>query len=400
MSTTEARKKKSNTRLVFVIILFILGLPLWMWLAWLMSDRHRLVVAIIDKTVLNDKRQEHISLNWVLNHERYMKNNSQLYELKSDYFGFFPLKDEQYQVKGLERFDSSQIQMLKDTADVAYITDAYGIYRNEWYKVYDPKDRSPVVYGGMSDKDMDFLKGMQNAHKLIITEFNCIATPTSDSVRTRFDSAFGIKWSGWVGRYFDSFDTLDNKELPHWVYHNYMAQHNGAWPFKKSGICYVRIDDTIVILENEVALDKETPYMLTNEQGQSYYGLPAKIKYPYWFEIDASDSSRNTTIAHFETYPNAKGLDTLAKYGLPVSFPAITYHNQADYKFFYFCADFCDNPIKLATSYFNGIAFFDWLFYNQKDPIQRSGFFWLVYRPLVTRILNDYYAEIKKDGRK
>ena len=368
-----------------------------MFLAWELTPDRKLVIAIIDKTVLNEKRQEHISLNWVLNHERFLKNNTELYRLRTDYFGFFPLKDEEFRLKGLERFSEAQLQQLTTDADAVYMADAYGIYRNEWYKVNDPKDRSPVVYGGMSQQDMYYLDQMKAAHKLVIAEFNCIASPTSDSIRTEFSKSFGITWSRWVGRYFDSFDTLVNLELPKWVYHNYMDQNNGQWPFKKSGLAYVRNDDKIVILENDTHLDKELPVIISNAEGQDYYGLPEKYKYAYWFEINTANDSLTRTISTFETYPNAAGLKVLQENGIPVTFPAVCIHKDTSYQFFYFSADFCDNPITLGASYFRGIKYFQWLLFNSKDPIERKSFFWVFYRPLVTRILNDYYKSL---GRK
>jgi hypothetical protein len=390
------QKKKDKTRWIIFFIILIICLPLWMWIAWLLTPKRKMVVAIIDKTVLNQKRQEHVSLMWILNHEKFLKNNSQLYSVQNDYFGFFPLKDEQFLLKGLERFDQPQLQQLTADADAAYITDAYGIYRNEWYKVYDDKDRSPVVYGGMSEQDIYYLEQMKAAHKLVVAEFNCIASPTSDYIRSRFDSAFGVKWTHWVGRYFDSFDTTVNMELPKWVYRNYMAQNNGQWPFKKSGICYVHDDDKIVILENETHLYKEVPHINFSNEGRDHYGLPERIKYSYWFEIDRIDSVRNHSVATFEVEPNQKGLEELNRNGIPVSFPAIILHNSDDYKFFYFAADFCDNPVTMGPSYFKGISFFKWLFYNTKDPVERGSFFWVVYRPLMTTILNEYYATLPK----
>ncbi|MFX5656654.1 hypothetical protein ABTE24_20980, partial [Acinetobacter baumannii] len=76
-------------------------------------------------------------------------------------------------------------------------------------------------------------------HKLVLTEFNCIGSPTSDDIRARFEKLFALKWTGWTGRFFDSFDTSLNPELPKWLIRNYEAEHNGHWPFKKSGIAFV-----------------------------------------------------------------------------------------------------------------------------------------------------------------
>jgi hypothetical protein len=216
--------KPSIGSVLRAILVILLLLPVWMFIAWLCTGKRKMVIAIIDKTVLTTKGQEHISLNWVLNQEKFSKTNSaELYKRERDYFGFFPLENEKFKLKGLERFTTTQLDQLSADADAVYITDAYGIYKNEWFKQGDSKERSGTVYGGLSQQDFYFLQQMRAKHKLIITEFNCLASPTSPTVRSSFENGFGIKWTGWIGRYFDSFDTTKNKELPKWLITNYKA---------------------------------------------------------------------------------------------------------------------------------------------------------------------------------
>jgi hypothetical protein len=377
-----------------VVLVILLLLPIWMFVIWLCTPKRKLVLAIIDKTVLSTKEQEHISLNWVLNQERFTKNNTELYKRDRDYFGFFPLENEKFQLKGLERFNTKQLDQLSNDADVAYITDAYGIYKNEWYKQGDIKERSGIVYGGMSPQDFYFLEQMRSKHKLIITEFNCLASPTTPAVRNNFENTFGITWTGWIGRYFDSFDTTKNKEIPSWLIRNYKQQHNGAWPFTKSGIAFIHSDDRVVILENETHLKQSLPYIVSYSEGQKHYGLPEKIPYAFWFDVIQTDTSYNHVVSRFIIDVNDKGKKELDQSGLPSAFPAVTAHINKDYRFFYFSADFADNPIKFTSSYFRGVHYFKWLMYNRHDPQERRSFFWNLYQPLVTTILNDYYTTI------
>lgn len=365
-----------------------------MYLAWRYKPKRKLVAAIVDKTVLTKQGQEHVSLDWILNQEKFTKNNRDLYQSDRDYFGFFPEKNEKFRLKGLERLSDEQLDQLSTDADLAYITDAYGIYKNEWYKQGAIGDRSGTVYGGMSKQDVDFLQNMRSKHKLVITEFNCLGSPTDSSIRHMFEGLFGIRWSGWIGRYFDSFDTLQNKELPKWLVSNYRQQHSGAWRFKKSGIAFIHADDRVVILENETHLNKELPHIIATEEGQSHYGLPAETKYAFWFDILTADSSFNHVMASYRIDVNEKGKEELARNMIPASFPAITVHINKDYRFFYFSGDFCDNPISMTTAHLKGIPFFKSFLYNKRDPQERKSFFWLFYRPLVTKILNDYYNSI------
>ncbi len=351
-----------------------------------------MVIAIIDKTVLTTKGQEHISLNWILNQEKFSKTNSELYKREKDYFGFFPQDNEKFRLKGLERFTTTQLDKLSVDADVAYITDTYGIYKNEWFKQGDSKERSGIVYGGLNLQDFYLLQQMKAKHKLIVTEFNSLASPTSPTVRSDFENGFGIKWTGWIGRYFDSFDTTKNKELPKWLIKNYKLQHGGAWPFSKSGIAFIHSDNRVVILENETHLLQELPYIYSSAEGQDHYGLPDKTPYSFWFDIMQPDTSFNHVIARFRIDVNANGNKELLANGLSASFPAVTAHVSRDYRFFYFSGDFADNPISLNSSYFKGVHYFKWLMYNRHYPQERKSFFWRFYQPLVSTVLNDYYS--------
>jgi hypothetical protein len=384
-------KKRKFILLLFLVILL---LPLWMWLAWLLTPKKKLVAAIVDKTVMTKNGQEHVSFTWVLNHERFTKTKSSLYSTSHDYFGFFPLENENYRLKGLERFSAALLDKLSADADLVYFTDTYGIYRNEWYVKKNVSERSGIVYGGMSEQDIALLEKMKAKRKLIITEFNTIGSPTKPEIRSSFENLFAVKWTGWTGRYFTSLDTLINTELPRWLINNYKNQHQGQWPFRHPGIALVNVDDQVVVIEEKTHLSDAMTYIDSKKAGQKKFGLPAHIKYPFWFDIMQPDTSVNTVVAEFVFALNQAGTEELKKYNIPSRFPAIIMHQDSDYEFYYFSGDFCDNPVNLTTSYFKGIGAFESFFYKEDDPSERSSFFWKFYRPLMTRIVTDYYRRM------
>ena len=372
------------------LLVFILLLPVWMWLGWVFTPNTKLVAAIIDKTVLTREVQEHISFNWILNHQRYTKTSKKAYESAHDYYGFFPLSDEKFELKGLERFSSNELVQLSEDADLVYFTDTYGIYNNEWYK--GKKGPYGIVYGGLSNKDVEFLSLMKAKNKLILTEFNTIGSPTRLENRARFEELFAIKWTGWTARYFDNLDIEVNKEIPLWLIDNYKKSHQGEWPFKRSGIAFVNDSEKVVILEDTTHLTNPMPHILSKLYAMENLGVPEKIKYPFWFDIILPQPAINQTVASFKISANQKGLAELEKFGIPSEFPAVTMHKGEDYSFYYFSGDFSDNPINLKTSYFKGIRFFKGMFYNENDPTERAGFFWNFYRPMLSNILKDYSA--------
>ncbi len=376
--------------IIFTILLLLLFLPLYMWLAWVFTPKTKFVAAIIDKTVLTKQGQEHISFNWILNYNRYTKTSVDPYEIDHDYFGFFPLEDEEFKLKGLERFSSKQLEQLTADSDMAYFTDTYGIYNNEWFQKTNVNERSGMLYGGLSDKDVEFLELMKKNKKLIITEFNTIGSPTQSRNRVLFEELFALKWTGWTARYFDNLDLDVNKELPQWLINNYKKSHNNIWPFKKSGIAFVNDQEQVVILEEDTHLRDAMPHIESNQFAQEHYGLPKSIKYSFWFDVMQPDTKVNDVISTFKISANKDGIKELVKNGIPISFPAITMHNKEDYSFFYFSGDFSDNPIGITSSYFKGIGYFKSMFYNEDDEAERVSFFWKYYRPLINTILEDY----------
>ena len=372
------------------IILIIVAIPLIMWLAWLVTPNTKLVIAIIDKTVLTKKGQEHISLNWVLNNNKYTKTSKDPYEVSHDYFGFFPKDEEKFKLKGLERFSYSKLSQLSDDADLVYFTDTYGIYNNEWFHNGDINERSGILYGGLSNKDLQLLGLMKEKKKLIITEFNTIGSPTARENRIKFEELFQLRWTGWTARYFENLDIRSNEEIPAWLVKNYKNAHKGNWPFKKSGIAFVNDKDEVVILEEGLHLNMAMPQIETASNFQKEYGLPGSIKYPFWFDIMIPNTRVNEIISRFDIDINKDGLEELKKHNIPASFPAVTRHLQDDYKFFYFSGDFADNPVPLESSYFKWIGSFKNFFYDQRNIMERGSFFWNFYKPLLTNILRNY----------
>jgi len=401
-------------RIFITSLIIIVFMPLWMWLAWLLSAKKQMNIFILDKTVLTEKCDEHRSLNWVLTNEKFVKADMNLYQTEKDYMGFFPKDYDQYEVNDLKGKKEAELEEMSKNLDMLYYADIYGIYYNDWYSddwaglskdekilnlfknIFGKKsslERSPLIYGGIDDEDVTLLQKMKDKKKLIITEFNLLASPSGTKNRLKIEKMFNIKWSQWVGRYFTSLDTVTNPELPPWVYRLYKAQHNGSWPFKNSGIVFVHEDETIAILEDETHLDLETPYIRTPEKFQDKYDIPDGVIYPFWFDITYSKA--NNIVSYYEIHSNTKGDSVLNHHSIPKRFPAVI--ESPDNLFYYFCGDYSDNPININyMAKLKGIKFFRFLMYDKGDRSDRNRFFWVYYNRLVAKILNNYYDTLKK----
>ncbi len=372
-------------RIVFFTVLLT---PLIMFLVWFFKPGQERGIAIVDKTVLDQKFEEHESLFWYLNYHKWKHPlTGKRYKAAQDYFGFFPEKDNKYQTRGLEGKSRQELDSIALHSTYLYITDSYGIYHNEWYKEGDDKERSAHLYGGLSDEDLYLLQRMDEPGKTIISEFNTIANPTKAEYRASFESQFGLKWTGWIGRNFESLDTVKNKELPRWLINNYLKQY-GQWPFKQSGIVFVNESDRIEILEKGKALKESVPLIYTHKKFVESSGVDASLYYPFWFDImEIGPELEALAYYHLPTTPVGDSL--LASYGIPYLFPAVMRRkeNRDKAAFYYLAGDFCDNPITMKRSYFKGITFFSEFYYDQTDNTDRQTFFWRYYLPLLDAML-------------
>jgi hypothetical protein len=274
--STNGFKYNSHYAFGTLMVLFFL-LPLWMSIYWYLSPNRKLVVAIVDKSLFSEQGQQHVSLNWVLGQEKFSKTDKQQYQQTKDYYGFFASDKKKFVLKGLERFSPNQLEQLSKDADLGYFTNSYGVFKNDGHGNADQGNGAFLQQTGMSAQDFQFLSGMKAKGKLVIVEFNALAPPTSPQIRSSFESLYGIKWTGWIGRYFDSFDSSKNKELPAWLIKDYRAQHKGVWPFKKGGIAFVHADKTIVILEEDNDLTSPYPEIMANKEGVSKFHLKESI---------------------------------------------------------------------------------------------------------------------------
>ncbi|MEE4178184.1 MAG: hypothetical protein V2I46_11815 [Bacteroides sp.] len=394
---------KRTLFILFLILILgvLIGIPAFMRISWQLTDEKPFRVFILDKTVLNQTYQEHMSLNWVLKNKKYVQPNGDFYLAEKDYYGFFPDGEGSYTIYDIDGKTFEELEAMADTFDMAFYTDLYGIYWIEWHNEYpqvrpeqEPGrmgERSEWIYGGLSGNELAFLKMMKNRKKLIINEFNIIGSPTSFDVRKAYEEEFDMIWKNWTGRFFKTLDTTRNEEIPLWLVRNYKAQNNDQWPFKNSGIAFVRNDDMIVVLENETHLDMEVPFIHSGKKLIDEYGVVEKIKYPYWFDVCSAGES-NEVLAEYRIETNSKGDSILRHWDIPRVFPAVI-KNKGDYPYYYFAGDFSDNPIKMKTSRLKYVEKFDYLWYAPLTH-ERKSFFGLYYRPLVTKILNNYYFEI------
>jgi hypothetical protein len=377
-------------RVILIVLSSILLGVLVAFLIWVLKPSHHLEVFILNKTVPTQERREHQSFHWVLNHEKYVKQDGGRYELKKDYYGFFPINPEkqQFDFRSLSLRD---VETISEQVDLAYFADTYGVYYNDWYTENGPDvSGEQKVYGGLNQNDYLLLKALMEKGKTILTEFVLLDKSASGLVRKKTEDLLHLQWEGWIGKHFES---LKPDSCPAWIVELYRSQNQGKWPFMSSGVILIHKYGKVVVLEDQTHLAGDMPVIQTRPQLARQYNLPDTIPYANWFDIIQTDSV-GQVLANFQLKTTPAGDSILNNFRLKADFPAIIHH-AADHRFYYFAGDFSQNNIRTTTSYFEGTGLVDFLFHTQ-DQRSSTYFFYRYYRPLIRGILKETHQNARQ----
>lgn len=378
-------------KLVRVLIFLILLIPVISWITWKVEKEIPINLLVIDKTTPEKNFSEHLSFFWLANQNKWVKPTGEEYDYAQDFLGFHPDKNGEYVIKDLKVYGKENSTKLADSLDVVFFADTYGIYNSNWKDHPDyGKDTISLFYGGLQTEEFNLLRELKRKGKTIIAEFNLFASPTSPVIRKQTEQLLGLKWSGWVGKYYQTLDTLMDPEIPKWVPDLYRKNYNAEYQFNKGGIVLVNNREQIIILEQDEHLNERFPILKSELSTQLEYNVPEKVYYPYWFDINATDD-RNHVLANFEIDVNVKGKYLLDSLKVPSKFPAIIEHDE-DYRFLYFACDFSDNKMGIYSSYFRGIEKISGAFYSPNQIKDRKMFFWKYYRPFMSTVMDSISA--------
>lgn len=365
---------------VFKVLFYIVApIIIASFLFWMFQQKKAYNIYVLDKTVPNESYSEHKSFYWLLTHYKYTDRNRKSYSYNKDYYGYFPSKDAKNAVRSLRLYE---ILSLPDDFDMVYFTDTYGVTYQDINNRPPDKLHSPLIYGGLNQNDYLLLSEMKRKNKLIVSEFNMLASPTSDLIRSKTESLLDFQWTGWAGCYFPSL-MVSNADLPDWIVDRYEQRYKKKWAFEGDGIILVHEKGDIVVMDTKTYLKSPYPKINTDEYGQSTYHLPSYQNCSFWFDIIKPGS--NKVVSNYKLDTNSEGDKLLNKIGLPKEFPAIIEHLEG-YKFYYFAGDFSDRNISIGTAYFEGFPFVSKAFYF-KNSASKKAFFWRFYLPLIHNIL-------------
>lgn len=360
--------------LTLIIVLILLG-PIVYWNS---KASIPLNVWIIDKTVPKENYREHKGLMWILNHARVVDDKTgDALKYDRDYFGFFP--------KNKKSFDIRDIPEEKENPDLIYLTDTYGVYKDDFSTLDEDERGTNLLYGGLEKQELSKIVNNIGDGRTLIGEFNIASSPTDLERRRELEVLFGVKWSGWKGRYFKNLER--DFEIPTWIAENYEKQEKKDWNFKGSGYILISEDDKIVVLRDGEDVGARGLNIKFEDNYKSEFDIDKEIPYKYWFEFIELDKDTEK-IASYHLDVTDKGEKTLQKLGLSSVFPAVMRTTHQAYTSYYFSGDYADvEKVSKIWSYYGMEKIKRITSFTDKES--SDYFYWNAYVPMMKKIVSD-----------
>jgi hypothetical protein len=378
------RFEMKTLRILLLIVLVLLVIPLVSWIMWKAGPSKGLDVLIVDKSVMDAKRTEHLALVWSLNHNKFLKSDKKSYSIEQDYYGFLPLKPYKGRNFEVKRIRLTEIDQLAESNDVLYFADTYGVYFNEWFSGKKKESGSNQIIGGLNQNDFLLISKMMDKGKLIIAEHNFFSLNTEPLVKRKTEELLNLRNTGWTGKYFSKLDT-SSRQVPAWIISTYKHLNGGQWPFRGPGIVLAKGVSSVLVLQEGTDLTGSVPMLRTASDKALEYGLPDSIGFSNWFDITFSDTL-NQVFSEFSLPVNENGLEKLTKENISPIFPAVL-HYKGNYEFWYFGGDFSEIKMPYATYKLKGWTSFN--FFRSSASDNQRAFVWKYFIPLTSKILND-----------
>ncbi|GMQ24038.1 hypothetical protein Aoki45_07200 [Algoriphagus sp. oki45] len=370
-------------RLTPLLILFV-GLPLLSFLIWRFFPDKKLQVILIDKTVPNRDYREHAGVIWALNHGKFKMGSGEEYLVDQDYYGFFPAenKEDKGVVKDLEGKSEEEIKKMVSESDIVVLSDTYGVYESDFGQVQQEKK----IYGGLGKSEIELIRQAKEQGKYLIAEFNSMASPTPKSIRSEFENLMGVKWTGWIARYFDELNPAINEEIPLWLVEMYSFQEEN-WGFSGPGMVFIRDTGEVEVFVYGTDYQNKVPLVRTQKMNKHGYKLPQVIPYPDWIDIVLVERDYQV-ISYFDIDPSTSGYERLRKMGLPRFFPSAVFREINGGRQYYFSGDFSDMDPNLGYHTFAGLPMLWRGFYVTADHTNRHSFYWNYFQPLLEQVFD------------
>jgi hypothetical protein len=338
--------------------------------AWRLQTAKTLDVVIVDKTAPFRDYRAHAAIPWLLHAMKIRDRGGRFLDPERDYVGFDPVSK-----KGHDLTDDDLA-----SADVLVVTDTYGVYAGDYERPGEQAalDRSPKIYGGLTDDEARVIEAFASRGGMVLGEFNAFASPTGDEARKRLEALFGVRWTKWVARYWPNL--RDPNEVPRWVSGIYERVNGHPLDMRGGGFVFVREDSDIVVLRDEedlrsgIVAQERTP-------GGAVFDFPERGAFANWMDI--VDATGSEVLYEHVVATTPAGERKLASHGLSRRFPAVTRRWEA----WYFAGDFVDSTMDLGSPERAWLLAYRRAAVGCERAAADEAFFWGWYAPIMSRLL-------------
>lgn len=373
---------------VIVGIIAFYTLPRYLWIK---TPTRSLPLLIVDKTVPETDYREHQGLIWTLNHFKIQPPKAQeSWTAAKNYLGYEPPADDQPPpMDGPSLTD-------QDVADksMLFIADSYGVYRQDFHVLAEPDpqeskrktaspDYSKKIYGGFDLEEAQVIEDFAAEHP-VWGEFNTFASPTHGEARARLEKLFGVKWTGWAGRYF--VDLANESEIPAWARRNWKAHKGSEWSFEGQGWLLVHEDSRIEVLQIKQDIPSDgLKFYHTQPDHPLLENTFDAVPFYYWFDILELDGAQELAEYRFELKDSGRAI--LEQAGIPLKFPALMQASQKPLRL-YFAGDASDQELELGRFRVKHRMKWKRALRNLETSTGPQAFFWEFYLPLMGNVLD------------
>ncbi|OWZ84827.1 hypothetical protein [Natranaerobius trueperi] len=364
----------NNKSKIITLIVILLILP---WIVWSFGPQEELDVAIFNKTVSDGSFSEHQGVTWLLNHLKYTQSDGKIYNENKDYYGVVPIKASN------NDFEFRPLQKDLTDKDVIYIADTYGLT--------DQKEE----FSGLQYNEIESITKAAYNGTTIISEFNTFSNPTPDHVREYMYELLGVRWTGWVGKYFS--DLSDSNSIPGEVFKIYQDDNN-TYDYEGEGFIFLNEKkQQVVILDESKTSHIKGINMTFTEQGEKFLGLKDDTSYTGWFDITEHDEETKS-LADFDLTASLteNGLNQAKEYGIPEEFSAISKFSNSIYDAYYMSGSFSN----ISSTPFHNLAGLAKIMSGVSSVLDnQTRFYWRTYVPVMENILAKAHAVSERSDK-
>ena len=338
------------------------------YFVWQCEPSRTLEVVVVDETA--GSRTDRAPVAWLLRALKIRNRAGRFLDPARDYVGFDPVSR-----RGRDLVDADLA-----SAEVLFVTEPRRAHAgvDDGPDEQATREQPPQAHSGLSDAEALAIDSFCARGGVILGEFSASALPAGDEARGRLQSIFGVRWTGWEGRYWPNL--RDGNEVPRSIGGIYERINGRPFDLSGGGLVFVRDDaeDIVVLRDGE-----DLPAIAISEErtaGGAVFDFPERGAFARW--IDVIDAAASEVLVEHVVGATPAGQAKLAAHGLPGKFPAVTRRWNA----WYFAGDFVElstdfgSPERAALLPFRRIS-------AGCDSAAEEGPFWGWYAPVVSRLL-------------